>query len=471
VSKGSKNKDKPKIKQSKLYGKRILAWCDSPRVATGFGVVAREILTGLAEKGALIDVIGINDLGGWYAPQIFPFRIYPAMPGASPGGDVYGRQTLVAALMGDHTEITPPWDLIWVLGDHFILEQAGPGVLEHGSSVFLRRAVEEWKKHDIDTKLVFYTPVDSPLKENWVTRAIAPFDRIVSYTEYGVKEILKACPVFETDQLKEKIDVIPHGVDLAVFKPSSSEDLATFKEKYFGDWLKPEDFLIVNVNRNQPRKDLSRTLEVFRRFQQRVPDAKLYLHCAVQDAGGSIQEMARCLNLDMKLVKLPTQWHASNPFPQEFMNLLYNSADAVISTTMGEGWGLSLTEAMSASRPVVFHNVTSISEILGLEPNTTTVYDETVRGLGVRSSDMICLGIGDLERVRPIASIDDFVSQLVWIYENEDKALEMGARARAWLVKSELSWKSVVSRWEKLLIEELEKNIEKPVALQEVPAL
>ncbi len=449
------------LKKSSLVGKRILAWCDSPRVATGFGNVAREILTRLAREGALIDIIAINDLGGWYDTTVYPFRIYPAMPGASPSRDFYGRAVLYQALTNTHPALRGPWDLIWVLNDHFILEQHGPPPFDRGVARFIEAIVSEWKKKGFEMKTVVYTPVDSMVKENWVIDGLLPFDSIVTYTEYGKRELLKAVSPLRFEERKElerKLRVIPHGVDTNIFRPLPKDKVEQFKREVFmkDGWLKPEDFLIVNVNRNQPRKDIPRTMMIFREFQKRVPDSKLYLHMAVQDAGGNLVEVARILNIDFKLIRAPKSWDASSPYPPEYLSFIYNSADVVINTHLGEGWGLPIFEAMACGRPVLTHNITSTAEILGIpeqkelrEGKLPLPPEDSWRGLGIRSKDWVYLGREDLERIRPTADVEDAVEKLIWIYENEKEALEMGKRASEFC--SKLTWDKVGKMWISLL--------------------
>ena len=54
---------------------KVLAYCDSPTCATGFGTVSRNVLSGLYNTGRYsIDILGINY---WGDPHGFPFRIWP----------------------------------------------------------------------------------------------------------------------------------------------------------------------------------------------------------------------------------------------------------------------------------------------------------------------------------------------------------------------------------------------------------
>jgi hypothetical protein len=74
---------------------KILAYCDSPSVATGFGTVSRNILMGLYATGKYeINVLGINY---WGQPHPFPLAIWPV--GINDQRDPYGREW-VKGMMG-----------------------------------------------------------------------------------------------------------------------------------------------------------------------------------------------------------------------------------------------------------------------------------------------------------------------------------------------------------------------------------
>ena len=102
---------------------KVLALCDSHTVATGFAQVSRNILNGLAKTGKYdIDILGINFQGQYYDRDKFLYKIFPANPNGD--GDMYGRALLMDALQGNQTEngLVPPWDIIWTLQDHFVVE-------------------------------------------------------------------------------------------------------------------------------------------------------------------------------------------------------------------------------------------------------------------------------------------------------------------------------------------------------------
>jgi glycosyltransferase involved in cell wall biosynthesis len=49
----------------------------------------------------------------------------------------------------------------------------------------------------------------------------------------------------------------------------------------------------------------------------------------------------------------------------EEVNEIYNASDLYVTTTLGEGWGLGVTEAMATRLPVIIPNTTSLTEIGG----------------------------------------------------------------------------------------------------------
>lgn len=474
---------------------RILALCDSPTAATGFAQVSRNIFNGLIKTGKYqIDVIGINYHGDYYDREKFPYAIYPAMPQG--WADMYGRDRMMNALNGQQAQygLEGPWDIIFTIQDPFVLEGLG---LAYPFAEQLRVISETWKRTvppEQWFKWIGYWPVDADVKENWVTRSIALAHYPVAYCEWGKSRILK----YDKDDLKirfnlkikdtgesmkadvpigsikDKIDVIHHGVDLDVFKPLPKADIQEFRKQYFAGKVKDDTFLVVNVSRNQPRKDIARTLSVFAQFKKKVPNSYLYLHMKANDAGGSIDEMARNFGLiPGEDYTVPEEFSPGIGFPIDVVNKIYNAADVCITTTLGEGWGFITSEAMATKTPIVVPNITSILDIFGSyvpeeyngDLNKWLEADgySKVRGVpvlaGSTSSEWICLGIEDNERVRPLTNVEDMVNKMLWVYNNKGKAQEMTERAFKWV--QDMAWPNIVKKWDDLFtraVDDLQKE-------------
>lgn len=461
---------------------RVLALCDSPTAATGFAQVSKNILRYLAATDKYeIDVIGINYLGDYYDRKSHPYNIYPAQPQGFK--DMYGRGRLLNAINGHEQKsgLVQGWDIIFTIQDPFIIEGLG---LDFPFAEQLKVASELWKRSvppEFWFKWIGYFPVDSALKENWVTRSIALADVPVAYCQWGLGQILqydrdkfettfnmaekkdesKRKAKLFTPSLKDRAKVIHHGVDLSIFKPLPDKDNKEFRKKFFPKVLKDDTYLVVNISRNQPRKDVARTMQAFSLFKKRVPNSHLYMHCKIEDVGGSIHEIARNFGLVAEAdYTVPSNFSAGIGYPVEIVNQIYNAADLCMTTTLGEGWGFITTEAMATRTPIVAPYITSIIDIFGGDPKENWSVEnveknEELRGIpvkaGTTTSEWICMGIDDNERIRPLTNVDDLVEKMVWAHNNPEAVSKIVERGFQWV--QPLDWANIGAQWDKVFQE------------------
>jgi len=438
--------------------RRVLVWADSPTVATGFAQVSRNILKELYATGLYeFDMVGINFDGAFDREKFdteFPY-INKIIPARSPmTGDMFGRDVLLSVLNGSHPVLFPPYDILFTIQDHFII-----GTKAADSNRSLATAIKEMQKNTLSSKehkhnhfvWVGYFPVDGRLKQEWVTESIALSDFPVAYCDYGLSEMIR----FDTkDQdLEKRTNVIYHGTNVSDFYPLPPEKRRELKKKFLGKLGKEDSYLLVNVNRNQPRKDLFRTLQVYKAFKEKVPSAFLYLHCNPNDVGGNIFDMAKMIGLELGDFAVPRKFNPAVGYPLSVVNEVYNMADAVISTSLGEGWGLSITEAMACKTPIYAPAHTSIKEIFGLENEGQDL--ETMRGIpfyaGTTDTEYICLGRDDNEVPRPITNVESAVKALVWGYENPSIVRTITENAYTWA--QEHTWANENRKWTKVFEE------------------
>ncbi len=440
---------------------KILAIMDSPRVATGFGTVARGIFDNLAKTGKYeIEIFGVNDLGFEDPnPEKYPYKIMPAMlPGIQ--GDYYGRLRFINLVRGgDRMFLSPPWDIIFTLNDPFIFEE--PVVTDSVGTMDvlkeLQRLYVEKAKPEMWFKTVSYWPVDSYLKENWIEHAIALADHSIAYTNYGKDEIEKANNKLSIYH-KINIGVLYHGTNVEDFHPISKEEKVAFRKIFFKKAKidTTNTFIVGCVARNQMRKDIPRVMKIFKEFQKRRPDSMLYIHAREQDAWGSLGEYARYFNLELgKDWIFPGNFNEAQGYPIEALNKIYNIMDVQIQATKGEGWGLAITEAMAAGVLNMAPNITSIPELFGTEKNDIEDLNDlktntTIRGVPVKSgstsSEWITDGPTDFERIRPLTNVDDAVRKLIWVYDNPKEAQEIATRGHDWI--QQFSWKNIANLWD-----------------------
>jgi glycosyltransferase involved in cell wall biosynthesis len=298
--------------------------------------------------------------------------------------------------------------------------------------------LDNLKKAGKDFKSIYYYPIDGIPKEAWI-RGANSVDFPVTYTEFGREQSVEKVP-----EIGERLRVIPHGVNPDVFFPVPEDQVKAFREQYFGPLA--EKFIITNVNRNQQRKDIPATIKAFIEFKKERPDSVLYLHMAAQDQGWNLPEVIAGFGLNVREdVILPQRFTPSNGFPLEVLNLLYNSSDCLMSTTVGEGWGLSWTEAMACKTPVVYPLNTCLGEY---------ITEET--GFPFKSGgdmDHITVLPNDNEIPRPTAHISDAVKQLLLVHDNREEAAKR-ADAAYKMVHNNLIWnKQITPQWIKLFDE------------------
>ena len=311
---------------------RLLWYGDAPTAATGFGTVSRNVLAAFHATGNWdITVRGVNFFGTLHQ---FPYRI---MPAGTPDNEPQGVRAFLRDIASE------PFDLVIINNDFQVVNPL---------AVELKNLLPQLKHHP---KLIYYYPVDLEVPAGF-TDLIRFVDQPVAYSRFGEAETIATIPGLP-------LAVIPHGSETN--QRISEQDRQTLREQAFG--IGPDTFLWMMVNRNNVRKDIPRTIEAFRAFHSFQPDSKLYLHCQPIDQGGNMEAAANELGLKDS-VAFPGNFMVSNGgMPRDMLMQVYQLADGFITTHLGEGWGLTVTEAMAAGLPVVAPYNTTMPEILGAE--------------------------------------------------------------------------------------------------------
>lgn len=403
--------------ESKL---NVLVYGDAVLCSTGFSTVMKNLLRILYATGKYnFTCIGINHDGSPYDQKQFPYIIYPAVSPLSIDkvyNDVYGRQKTI-----DFAR-TGQFDMIFLLNDTFIIETFLPTMLE------MRSKMPKEKQFPI----IYYFPIDGEPKKTWIENVVAKVDFPVAYTEYAKRECLKHVPGLD------RMPVIYHGVNKSTFYPLPAEEVDAFKKTFFPKHH--DKFIVLNVNRNQPRKDLYRTFAAFKLFHDTNPDTFLFINAQAADVGGNLLEIAEHYGLkyDEDWACPSGSFNANQGYPIQVVNQLYNACDMGISTTLGEGFGLSMVEFMATKKPIVFPNNTAIPEIVG----SNEEYGYMCKS-GETINDWICLGTPDNNLLRPLTNVLDMADKMDYIYKHYDEAKVKAELAyeRVW------TWEQVGEQW------------------------
>ena len=387
---------------------KVVAYCDSPTCATGFATVSRNILDGLHNTGRFdIDLFGINY---WGDPHNFPYRIWPA--GTNSDKDPYGRKKAFSMIQ------QMEFDILFFLQDTFILE-------------FLPELHNSLRAKGKKFRSICYFPIDGTPKVPWIHNVNA-CDHLIAYSEFGKRESMGVLPI-----MKEPM-VIPHGVNTKEYYPLDKKEVEAFRAHFFG--AQANKFIITNVNRNQQRKDIPRTIVAFSEFHKQAPNSVLYLHCAKKDQGWDLPEIVKSYGLSVtEDVIFPENFGPNQGYPRNIVNLIYNASDCVISTTLGEGFGFSWIEAMATKTPVIMPGNTMMGEFITED-----------RGWLVKSGtnpSLFTVVPNDNEVVRPLVDVEDMVRVIKEVYSNPEEVQRRVENAYSWIT-TQMVWSShIVPKW------------------------
>jgi glycosyltransferase involved in cell wall biosynthesis len=324
-------------------------------VRTGFERVAREILSHWVAQG-WADVVHYGIMYEGQPDLAYPYPVYPTKKEK----DLFQHE----ALTGWIKKHQP--DAVWSLND-----------LWH-------QQIYVANKDPVAEPFIGYFPVDTPNMKWHFSLALGGMAGAVAYSEFGAREtaagVRDALDIFaaglearlgadyqtkrhrylsldvaggikyhfRTDRLARyqnpaSIAVIPHGLDVTHFQP---RDRAAARA-LFG--IPEHAFVVLNVNTNQFRKRLDLTLRAFALLAEYAPEARLVLHCAGHTTQGwDLQQLALYLGIQDRCIFVHE--HADQLTEDQLVSL-YNTADVMINTAGGEGWGLTAIEGAACGIP------------------------------------------------------------------------------------------------------------------------
>ena len=169
--------------------------------------------------------------------------------------------------------------------------------------------------------------------------------------------------------------VIGHGVDLDLYHPIDQQ----VARATLG--LPPHLFLFGAVATNQPRKRWDLTLYAWKLFleQTHATDAYLYCHTTDVGTGWDLLQLADTWGIQDQVL-LPMPPLAPEGLPEALMPCVYSALDVQISTTQGEGFGLTTLEGLACGVPHIVPHFAALAEwpgdaVLGVSatmPSVTT---------------------------------------------------------------------------------------------------
>jgi len=286
---------------------------------SGYGVHMRELLYAFIRDGWPTAQIAYYGLEG-ASLDLNGLKIYPKM------SDTWGTDAMIHHSKDYGANVVFTMMDVWVLNPQALKQLHIP-----------------W---------IAYVPIDHAPPPPAVLDRLRYANRIISFSRFGQKELEKAG--FYSKLILE-------GTNTNIFQPRG--DKGVFK-KQMGI---PEDiflFGMVGANKdNPPRKGFQYAMDAFKMFHDKHPKSGLFIHTLLQQQGGfPIRDYARHLGIERVLFSIPDYnvlFSDHTTISKEM-----NAFDVLLQTSLCEGFGLPIIEAMSSGVPVIVTDFTAMPELI-----------------------------------------------------------------------------------------------------------
>lgn len=310
-----------------------IAWTsNAPWCPTGYGVQTKEVVPRLVADGHDVAVMANFGLSG----STIEFDGVKIM-GA--GFDSYSN------------DLTPYQMKSWITENNKI---AGIGITLYDVWVYKS---PDWDEFPIAS----WVPIDHVVVpdgvKQWFKRG-GDQRWAIAMSQFGKNELLEA------NILPSNIFYAPHSFNGNIFKPIESEI-----RKQIGV---PKDAHLTMINAQNKgltpiRKCWPEMIEAWVKFAENKDDAYLYIHAEFFGIANGVK-LGRLLSFygaPPERVKIVPQFEYRQGISQNVLAQIYSSADVLLMTSRGEGFGVPVIEAQACGTPVIVTNWTAQPELVG----------------------------------------------------------------------------------------------------------
>ena len=266
-----------------------------------------------------------------------------------------------------------------------------------------------------DFKLVAYIDIVYKNEKNNMIRHINEHvDAGIMFTSYWKDVIIK-------QGFTKPLYTLEHGFNSQTFYPIEK----SVARRFFN--INPDDFVIVNLNRNQPRKRWDICLMAFVKYisTHQQDNIKLLIATTLNGGWDLVDIMiSECRKYDMTLEDIKKHLIIiQNPqqITDREINVLYNVADIGVNTCDGEGFGLCNFEQAGVGIPQIVPKLGGFLDFLTnersimIQPKWSYYTDH--------SRDFVS---GEAE----VCDVDDFVKAFDFYYKRKDLVASHGKLSR-----------------------------------------
>ena len=380
-------------------------------VPTGYARVLRSVLERLHTRYEF-NHLGVNHRGD---PHAHPWPIYPA----GLGGDHQG-----VARLGPLVEQLRP-DVVWLSADLPLLAQHAQVL---GACIHRPASIA-------------YVPVDSgPVVPATLAPLLHHVWHLATFTQHAAGELQAEAELarhYDPALPLPSVTVIGHGVDTAAFHPLPGGRRAARARLFPTRPDLHDGFIVLNANRNQPRKRIDLTMEAFARFaQSKPPGVRLYLHMAREDLGWDVKLMGERLGILDRLLLT----HDGDRLPDigdEQLNLIYNACDVGLNTAHSEAWGLVAFE----------HAATGAAQVVPAHGAMPELWDGAAELVAPRWR----LTVERLLHTAHFVAPEDVADALERLHADAALRQRLADAALARVRAPRLGWDAVAAQWDELL--------------------
>lgn len=402
---------------------RILFFATYPTQATGYARIGNILTNHLAARHE-VHYLGISNFTNQaIGRDIHPgIRLIDALTARAAGStELYG----VDVICGIIKRIKP--DLVFIYNDVIVINR------------ILNEFIAEWGRTVKPFRLSIYMDMVYDFQRPELFRNIGVWaDQILVFSDCWKRNL-------ETIGLPPaKVFVLPHGFDTRFGPVSSVEDA---KEKM---GFKPDDFVVLNTNRNAYRKAIDITIEAFVLFlvkRQYSADIKLFLNMVMASPQGyDIHNLIKvvCLKNGVDYGRVVTNHIFIRPadfLTESLLNTLYLASDVGINTCLGEGFGLCNLEHACIGRPQVVSGVGALADIFS---------DKYATVVAPRASLYLSEMVEGHQGYVHVCEPRDFADALEKYYADRELAAWHGARGREALTKK-YDWAAILAYLDSIL--------------------
>lgn len=314
---------------------RCVVYSNAPWAQTGYGTQVRLLVPRLVSDG---HQVAIANNWGLEAGVI---EWMPGVPILPKGSDIYSADILPAHY---HAWCRREGGWLITLYDVWPLKtEAIEGIIPN---------ILSWVPVD-------HQPVP-PETLGWFTKTGA---LPLAMSEFGQREL--------TASGLDGVRYIPHAIDTNVFRPgvTTLEDGRTPREA----WGFPEDAFVVVINAANkgqwpPRKAWHENLMALSMVMAAHDDVYAYVHTesAGIAQGLDLKGMVRAIGIPEGRLRFAERYqYMIGQIMDADLAAMYCTADVLLATSMGEGFGIPVVESMSCSTPAIVSNFSAQPEIVG----------------------------------------------------------------------------------------------------------